>query len=65
MIKLYSTHCPRCNVLVAKLNQKNIKFEEITDINTIEKMRIMSVPMLLVDDKLMDFKEAVTWINAQ
>lgn len=65
MIKLYSTHCPRCNVLVAKLNQKNIKFEEITDINTMEKMGIMSVPMLLVDDKLMDFKEAVTWINAQ
>lgn len=65
MIKLYSTHCPRCKVLVAKLNQKNVKFEEITDINTMEKLGIMSVPMLLVDDKLMDFKEAVTWINAQ
>lgn len=65
MTKLFSTHCPRCNILVAKLNQKNVKFEEITDINTMEKMGIMSVPMLLVDDKLMDFKEAVTWINAQ
>jgi hypothetical protein len=50
---------------VAKLNQKNVKFEEITDINTMEKLGIMSVPMLLVDNKLMNFKEAVTWINAQ
>lgn len=65
MIKLYSTHCPRCNVLVAKLNQKNIQFEEITDIDIMEKLGIMSVPMLSIDDKLMDFKEAVTWINAQ
>ena len=27
MIKLYSTHCPRCKVLAEKLDAKNIKYE--------------------------------------
>lgn len=34
MIKLYSTHCPKCKVLTIKLTQKNINFEVIDDIDT-------------------------------
>ena len=31
-IILYSTHCPRCNVLEKKLKTKNISYEEINDL---------------------------------
>lgn len=32
IVKMYSTHCPKCKVLDAKLKQKNIKFAIIDDI---------------------------------
>ena len=31
MVQLYSTNCPRCNVLEKKLIQKNINFTKIID----------------------------------
>lgn len=64
-ITLYSTHCPKCKVLETKLKQKNIEYKEITDINEMEKLGIMSVPMLKVDDNIMDFIQANTWINSR
>ena len=64
-ITLYSTHCPKCKVLETKLKQKNIEYKEITDINEIEKLGIMSVPILKVDDNIMDFIQANTWINSR
>ena len=60
---LYSTHCPRCNVLEKKLQQKNISYEEINDVEIMEKKGYLSVPVLEVDDKSMNFKQAVDWIN--
>lgn len=62
-IVLYSTNCPKCNVLKAKLNSKNIPYVEITDVDTIRAKGIMSIPYLEVDNKLMDFTNAVAWIN--
>ena len=62
-VLLYSTHCPRCNVLKKKLQQKNIQFEEINDVEIMMKKGYMSAPMLEVDDVSMNFKEAVDWIN--
>ena len=62
-VLLYSTHCPRCNVLEKKLQQKNIQFEEINDVEIMMKKGYMSAPMLEVDDVSMNFKEAVDWIN--
>ena len=64
-MKLYSTHCPKCKVLEAKLNLKNIPYELCTDIDEMEKLGIMSVPVLEVDGNLLQFKEATEWINKQ
>lgn len=61
---LYSTHCPKCNVLEKKLKQKNINYEEINDIEVMKEKGYLSVPMLELDDKTMDFKEANDWINS-
>lgn len=62
-IILYTTHCPKCLVLEKKLASKNIEFEEITDNELMLKKGFTMVPVLEADGKIMDFKEANTWIN--
>lgn len=61
---LYSTHCPKCMVLEKKLQQKNISYEEINDIEAIRKKGYLTVPLLEVDGEIMDFKAAVDWVNS-
>ena len=63
MVVLYSTHCPKCRVLEAKLNLKDIEYKINTDMDKMESLGIMSVPVLEVDNQLLQFKEAVDWIN--
>ena len=63
MIKLLTTHCPRCTVLQKKLDAKNIYYTEITDIEEIQSYGIDAVPALIVDEVIMDFPAAVQWIN--
>lgn len=63
MVTLYTTHCPRCKVLATKLTQKNIEYVENADVDYMESIGIMSVPMLEVDGQLLDFITANNWIN--
>lgn len=60
---LYSTGCPKCNVLKKKLNDKNINFTENNDIDIMTSLGIEQVPVLSVDGELMDFSQANTWVN--
>ena len=62
-VVLYSTHCPRCNVLEKKLQQKEVDYDEVNDTSIMEQKGYLSVPVLAADGKSMDFKEAVDWIN--
>ena len=62
-ITLYSTHCPKCLVLEEKLQDKNIDYELVTDIDEMVKKGFQSAPVLEVDGKLMDFSEANKWVN--
>jgi glutaredoxin len=66
MIKLYTTHCPKCNVLKAKLKEKNIQFEEREDIEEILALDIKSAPALeLLDGTVLLFADAIDWIQEQ
>lgn len=67
MVILYSigNTCPRCNILKEKLEDKDIEFTEINDVDEMLKLNIMSAPMLKVNDDLLDFKRANDWVNAQ
>ena len=65
MIKLYSTGCPRCVVLKKKLDAKGMNYEVVSDVALMESLGFTSVPMLEVDDKMMDYVEANKWINEQ
>lgn len=62
MITLYSTHCPRCNVLEKKLEKKGIEFELNEDIQILIEKGFTTAPVLEVDGKFMDFMEANKWI---
>ena len=62
-LTLYTTHCPRCQVLATKLDAAALKYEVIDDVDKIAEKGIMSVPVLEVDGKQLDFKKAVDWIN--
>ncbi len=60
---LYSTGCPKCKVLEAKLNRRKIEYQTVTDVDVMESKGFMSVPMLEVDGEIMNYREAVDWVN--
>lgn len=63
-ITLYSTGCPKCKVLKAKLDQKDLTYDIETDIEKMKELNILSIPVLKVDDKFLQFKDAVDWVNS-
>lgn len=62
---LYSTHCPKCKVLESKLKEKNIGYIENNDVKEMGEKGFTTVPVLVVNDKVYNFKEAVAWIGGQ
>lgn len=62
-ITLCSTGCPKCKVLISKLNEKNIDYEICNDISIMLKKGITQLPVLDVSGDVMDFKKSVEWIN--
>ena len=62
---LYSTHCPKCTVLEKKLNQKNIQYDIVTDIDLMQEKGFLSLPVLDVDGDIMDFGDAIKWVNGE
>ena len=61
---LYTTHCPKCVVLEKKLTQKNIGYDVVTDKKEIMNKGYLTAPLLEVNGKIMEFKEANDWVNA-
>lgn len=64
-ITLYSTGCPRCEVLKKKLSEKSVDYTEVTSVDDMLALGIKEVPVLSVDGGLMSFKEAIDWVNNQ
>lgn len=63
MVKIYTTGCPRCQVLEDKLEDAGIKFEKEEDVGIMLNKGFVSVPILEVDGKVMNYKEAFNWIT--
>lgn len=62
-VVLYSTGCPKCNVLKKKLEEGKINYEVCQSVEKMLNMGINEVPVLGVDDKLLSFGEAVKWVG--
>lgn len=65
MIILYTIDCPKCKVLERKLEEKNIQYKVCKDTNIMAEKGYMYLPILEIDDKVLNFKEAVDWIKEQ
>lgn len=64
-IKLYSLGCPRCEVLKEKLKQASINFDVVDDMNILVSMGFNEVPILEVDGKILNFREAIDWVGTR
>lgn len=62
---LYSTGCPKCSVLKKKLDEKGISYMEISDTSLMLSLGIEEVPVLSIDDRLVEFADAIRWIAKQ
>ena len=62
-IILYSNNCPRCKILKKKLDDNKINYEIIDDVDTMIDKGLSTVPVLEINGRMLDFKEAVEWIN--
>lgn len=65
MVVLYTTHCPRCQVLEKKLQSKNIDYSVVEDKDEILNKGFMTVPVLEINGETYDFGTAVKWIGEQ
>ncbi len=65
MVVLYSTNCPKCQVLKQKLDSKSVQYTVETSVDTMLSLGITQVPVLSVDGRLLSFSQANEWINAQ
>lgn len=60
---LYSTGCPKCEVLKKKLEQKEVNYKTVCSVEEMTELGITTVPVLGVDDNLLEFGQAVEWVN--
>lgn len=64
-VTLYSTNCPKCQILETKLNKKGISYSVVTDINVMIEKGFTQVPVLEVDGEVKEFRAANTWVEEQ
>lgn len=62
-VNFYTIHCPKCDVLEKKLNNKKVEYNLITDIGLMQQKGFDTMPILEIDGKVMPFSDAVKWVN--
>ena len=66
MIIMYTTGCPHCKTLASRLEANNIPYEPCSDMDIMRDKGFSAVPMLeLEDGTIMNFTEALKWVNGQ
>ena len=64
MITIYTTQtCPKCKILKKKLQEKGIEYKEFNDEDEMQRMGILSVPVMDVDGEQLDFSAAIKYVN--
>lgn len=63
MITVYSTGCPKCLQLEKKLSSCNIDFIINSDVDTMKRLGIQTVPYMEVNGHLLNFNESWKWIK--
>ena len=62
---VYTTHCPKCNVLETKLKRSSIAYDVTDDIQPVIDAGFMSAPVLYdkIEEKYYQFADAIKLIN--
>ena len=60
---LYSTGCPKCNILKKKLADAKIDYKVVEDVDVMVSKGLKEVAWLEVDGNLMNFVDSSKWIN--
>jgi glutaredoxin len=63
-VTLYTTGCPKCTVLEAKLQQAGISFIKSADVRRVIDEGFRTAPVLEVDGEMMEFGAAVEWVRS-
>ena len=68
MITLYSTHCPKCNILEGLMKKKGMEFNLVDNQEEVLKIagenNIVSAPFAKIDDKFYTTKELQEYIKS-
>lgn len=63
-ITVYTTHCPKCNMLEKMLKNAGFEYTTFEDVDKMVEMGLQSAPYMQVNcGELMDFKTAMNWIK--
>ena len=63
---LYSTGCPKCQVLAKKLEKSTLSYEVCNDVEKIKSMGFSEVPVLSIyggSINYLTYKDAVKYVN--
>lgn len=61
---LYSTGCPKCEILESKLKRSKITYDVVKDKNEMIKNGFKNVPVLKVNNEFLDYYEANNLVNS-
>jgi hypothetical protein len=64
MIKLYTNHCRKCEILTAKLKEKNVDFEVEDNETVLVSLGFDFMPVLEVDGDRLDYGNAIKYVNS-
>ena len=64
MIKLYTNHCRKCEILTTKLKEKNIPFEVEDREETLVALGLDFMPVLEVEGEKLTYLDAVEYVNS-
>ena len=64
---LFTTNCPKCKVVEAKLNEKRVDYTKIDDVDLVIKkgleQNIAQAPFMLIENKYLSFMEILSWLE--
>lgn len=63
MVTLYSTNCPKCKIIEAKLKQLGFEYKVITNIEEMKTLGITTAPVMCVDNKKYDFNNSIRYLK--
>ena len=69
VIKYYTIHCPKCNVLETLMKEKNIVFDIIDNEEEVEAIGLANntnfAPFAFINGEFYDTKKLQNWIKEQ